>query len=82
MTILPLDLSADQALDLFQKLANLSHQIEAIGYDPIEMKVLSMGMSADYPLAVAAGATIIRLGRFLFADEPLLLQPSLLRGTN
>jgi hypothetical protein len=27
-----------------------------------------MGMSDDYPLAVAAGSNLIRLGRALFAD--------------
>jgi uncharacterized pyridoxal phosphate-containing UPF0001 family protein len=31
---------------------------------------VSMGMSADFELAVAEGATIIRLGRALFGDRP------------
>ncbi|HET9061584.1 MAG TPA: YggS family pyridoxal phosphate-dependent enzyme [Acidimicrobiales bacterium] len=31
---------------------------------------LSMGMSADYELAVAQGATIVRLGRALFGERP------------
>jgi len=29
-----------------------------------------MGMSDDYPIAVEAGATMIRLGRTLFGDRP------------
>lgn len=32
---------------------------------------LSMGMSDDFPLAVAEGATIIRLGRALFGHRPV-----------
>jgi uncharacterized pyridoxal phosphate-containing UPF0001 family protein len=31
---------------------------------------LSMGMSGDYPQALAAGATIIRLGTALFGPRP------------
>ncbi len=32
---------------------------------------LSMGMSGDYQLAVAAGATMVRLGTILFGDRPV-----------
>jgi hypothetical protein len=31
-----------------------------------------MGMSDDYPIAIQAGATMIRLGRALFGDRPEL----------
>lgn len=31
---------------------------------------LSMGMSADYPVAVEEGATIVRVGRALFGERP------------
>ena len=34
------------------------------------MDTLSMGMSADYPIAIAAGATIVRLGTALFGPRP------------
>jgi uncharacterized pyridoxal phosphate-containing UPF0001 family protein len=30
-----------------------------------------MGMSNDWPIAIAAGATIIRLGRTLFGDRAI-----------
>lgn len=33
------------------------------------MHQLSMGMSADYLLAVKAGATMIRLGREIFGER-------------
>ncbi len=35
----------------------------------LDLDRLSMGMSGDYDLAVAAGATEVRIGRALFADE-------------
>ena len=31
---------------------------------------LSMGMSDDFEIAIAHGATVIRLGRALFGDRP------------
>ncbi|MEO1133079.1 MAG: YggS family pyridoxal phosphate-dependent enzyme, partial [Cyanobacteria bacterium J06639_1] len=32
----------------------------------LDLPVLSMGMSGDYPQAIAAGATIVRVGRGIF----------------
>ena len=34
-----------------------------------ELKYLSMGMSSDYKIALACGATHIRLGTILFGDR-------------
>jgi len=36
----------------------------------IEMKELSMGMTADYEVAVEEGATIVRIGRKIFGERP------------
>ena len=33
-----------------------------------ELSTLSMGMSNDYPLAIAEGSTIVRVGRAIFSD--------------
>ena len=38
----------------------------------VEMPELSMGMSDDYTIAVEEGATLIRVGRALFGDRPVL----------
>src|SRR5262249_41855484 len=35
----------------------------------VELPHLSMGMSADFPVAVEEGATLLRLGRALFGDR-------------
>ncbi|MEN9231651.1 MAG: YggS family pyridoxal phosphate-dependent enzyme [Thermostichus sp. DG02_5_bins_236] len=71
MTILPLGLDSEAALGLFRKLVELSDHIQRSGYEHLNLQTLSMGMSDDYPLAVAAGSTLIRLGRSLFADAEL-----------
>ncbi|MGQ9837528.1 MAG: YggS family pyridoxal phosphate-dependent enzyme [Cyanobacteriota bacterium] len=71
MTILPLNLDSETALGLFRKLAELADHIQRSGYKHLNLQTLSMGMSEDYPLAVAAGSNLIRLGRFLFAESSL-----------
>ncbi len=68
MTILPQGLDASETRSLFQALTDLTQQIRAQGYHHLHPRVVSMGMSGDYPEAVAAGATQIRLGRCLFAE--------------
>ncbi|MEB3246127.1 MAG: YggS family pyridoxal phosphate-dependent enzyme [Vampirovibrionales bacterium] len=63
MTMLPLGLAPAQRLTLFKQVAQLKHQLEqTLGR---ALPVLSMGMSEDYPEALAAGATHLRLGRVL-----------------
>jgi len=38
--------------------------------DRLGLRELSMGMSADYPQAIAAGATIVRVGTAIFGERP------------
>ena len=40
--------------------------IKSKNIDNIYINILSMGMSADYELAVTEGATIVRVGQGLF----------------
>jgi uncharacterized pyridoxal phosphate-containing UPF0001 family protein len=35
-------------------------------FDKQTASILSMGMSADYPLAIAAGSNMVRIGSLLF----------------
>lgn len=52
---------------LFDDIAVLKNTLEdKYGY---KMDELSMGMSGDYAVAVASGATMIRIGRKLFTDK-------------
>lgn len=68
------DFSAQQAV--FAELAALRDAIRAqltpvdATTDHLTLDTLSMGMSADYPAAIAAGATIIRIGTRLFGPRP------------
>ena len=67
MTIAPLGLTTAAISELFHQTAALAEQIRHQNLPHIPMDQLSMGMSDDYPLAIAAGATMIRPGRILFA---------------
>jgi pyridoxal phosphate enzyme (YggS family) len=69
MTILPLGLSDSEALVGFSTLKKLAQDIAQHPWSNLQMHELSMGMSADYPLAIQAGATMIRLGRILFGER-------------
>lgn len=61
----------DKALGAFLRLANLKSELsETLAY-PLD--TLSMGMSADFEAAIAAGTTMLRLGQALFGvrhDKP------------
>ncbi|AXG98495.1 YggS family pyridoxal phosphate-dependent enzyme [Deinococcus wulumuqiensis] len=58
MTMAPYDDPARAA----QVFADTARQARELG-----LPDLSMGMSGDYPLAIAAGATLVRVGRRLFS---------------
>ncbi|MCS6782629.1 MAG: YggS family pyridoxal phosphate-dependent enzyme [Gloeomargarita sp. SKYBB_i_bin120] len=66
MTIAPLGLSPVELQMLFSELVALGHQISS----QLPLQEYSMGMSDDYPYAIAAGATMVRLGRCLFGERP------------
>lgn len=51
---------------VFHQVAELMETIKANG---IPLDTLSMGMSADYPAAIAEGATIIRIGTAIFGKR-------------
>lgn len=54
----------------FDTLASLLAQCrEAHGAAAAQMTELSMGMSADFPLAIAAGATLVRVGTAIFGSR-------------
>jgi PLP dependent protein len=72
MAIPPYGLEPDETIAVFNQTRELSDQIRQQNWQNIQMRELSMGMSDDYPLAVQAGATMVRLGRTLFGDRPLL----------
>jgi pyridoxal phosphate enzyme (YggS family) len=58
----------DQAGSQFQQVAQLRDELQAATGQ--ELPELSMGMSGDFPEAIAAGATLVRVGSALFEGVP------------
>ncbi len=50
----------------FEEMYKLFIDISSKKYDNIHMNILSMGMSADYPAAIEAGANMVRVGTAIF----------------
>lgn len=69
MTIPPLGLNDSEILNLYNSTRQLAQEIQQQNWTNIQMLHLSMGMSGDYPLAVQAGATMVRLGTILFGER-------------
>ena len=76
MAIPPISSKKGENLKFFQKMFQLSVDIKAKKYDNVMVDCLSMGMSGDYPDAIACGSTMIRVGTAIFGarDYALLHQ--------
>ena len=64
MTMAPIDADDDLLNEIFSSLAGLKAECEE--KFSIELPELSMGMSGDFPIAIACGATIVRVGSRIF----------------
>lgn len=69
MTVAPYTENAEENRKFFQKLKQLSVDIEKKNIDNVNMVVLSMGMTGDYPVAVEEGATYVRVGTGIFGER-------------
>ncbi|MFM8594500.1 MAG: YggS family pyridoxal phosphate-dependent enzyme [Chloroflexota bacterium] len=68
MTIAPLVDDSEDVRPVFAGLRGLRDQLRGNG-NIGGLEVLSMGMSNDYPVAIAEGATLVRVGRAIFGDS-------------
>ena len=66
MTIAPFVDDPEENRDIFQKLRELSVDINSKNIDNVSMSVLSMGMTNDYEVAIEEGATCVRVGTGIF----------------
>ena len=68
MTIAPFNVPNDETRACFRSLRAWRDRW-ATAYPRLSLEVLSMGMSGDFPLAIAEGATRIRVGTALFGER-------------
>lgn len=69
MTIAPICENPEENRPVFQKLRQLSVDINSENIDNVNMNVLSMGMTGDYGVALEEGATYVRVGTGIFGER-------------
>src|SRR4051794_2931470 len=67
MTMAPLVVDAEEARPVFRALRLLRDDLRR-AHPGLPLPDLSMGMTNDYPVAVEEGATLVRVGRAIFAE--------------
>jgi hypothetical protein len=68
MCIPPFEADPELSRPYFTRLRELRDELEKSGGKPLPL--LSMGMSHDFEIAIAEGATIVRVGSALFGERP------------
>lgn len=71
MAIPPQNSSPAESQQIFEDAKQLADRINQSDFSNLHIHQLSLGMSGDYPLALAAGSTLIRLGTTLFGPRPV-----------
>ncbi|MFT3904292.1 MAG: YggS family pyridoxal phosphate-dependent enzyme [Niabella sp.] len=69
MTIGLFSAETESVRKCFQLLKKIQQQIIALNISNVEMQELSMGMSGDMEIAIAEGATIVRVGTAIFGQR-------------
>ncbi|MCF8094301.1 MAG: YggS family pyridoxal phosphate-dependent enzyme [Desulfobacteraceae bacterium] len=69
MTMPPFFDAPEKVRPCFRKLAKLQKQIGRENIAGVEMKELSMGMTGDFEVAIAEGATLVRIGTAIFGER-------------
>ncbi len=69
MTIGLLSAEAEQVRKCFQLLKQIQQEIVMLNIPNVVMTELSMGMSGDLEIAIAEGATIVRVGTAIFGQR-------------
>ncbi len=70
MTIPPPTGTPEEARPFYQELCDLRDRLRRKGIDGLELAELSMGMTADFEVAVEEGATLVRVGTAIFGPRP------------
>ncbi|HAF71311.1 MAG: Alanine racemase domain protein [Acetothermia bacterium 64_32] len=70
MAIPPIPRRPEDSRPYFREMRRLFEELAAEKIPGVAMEVLSMGMSADWEVAVDEGATMVRLGTLLFGPRP------------
>lgn len=69
MTIAPFVENPEDNRTYFRQIRELSVDIGEKKMDNVDMRILSMGMTGDYEVAIEEGATMVRVGTGIFGER-------------
>ena len=69
MTIAPNVVVSEENRAVFHKIKDLSVDIANENIDNVDMRILSMGMTNDFEVAIEEGATHVRVGTAIFGER-------------
>ena len=69
MTIAPFVDDPEDNRKYFKQIKQLSVDIKQKNIDNVDMRILSMGMTGDYEVAIEEGATMVRVGTGIFGER-------------
>jgi pyridoxal phosphate enzyme (YggS family) len=69
MTMGPFSDDAETVRPFFVKTRKLFDKIKTLNIPNVEMKILSMGMSDSYKIAIQEGANLVRIGTKIFGER-------------
>lgn len=70
MTLAEFTTDTDRVRSCFRRLRTLRDRLRETAPDSVGLDELSMGMSGDYEVAIAEGATVVRVGQAIFGPRP------------
>ena len=70
MTIPPPTVHAEGARPFYRQVRELRERLIQQEIDGLEWQELSMGMTADFEVAIEEGATLVRVGTAIFGARP------------
>lgn len=74
MTIGALEAAPEETQDYFRELRQIRDALQKKEIPQVNLKELSMGMSRDFELAIAEGATMVRVGRQIFGERQAMIK--------
>lgn len=75
MTIGALEATPEETQGFFRELRQIRDTLQKKEIPQVMLKELSMGMSRDFELAIAEGATMVRVGRQIFGERQTVVRP-------
>ena len=77
MIVPPIPVDPEQSRPWFRRLRGLRDALVSSGVPPASLAELSMGMSHDFEVAIAEGATMVRVGTAIFGTRPAKTEATL-----